>query len=323
MTSISVCMPVYNGSAFLDRAFECLSQQSYKDFEVIVVDDGSKDDSADKAKQLMTHYSLSGRVVTTDNQGPEQARDLACTYAVGSVIAPFDCDDWWEPDYLASMLSALQSHPDIDLVYCDFVEVNSETWTSSLKSQSTPWIDLTLAARDGDLYRFKQGVFFPLLLQGQVLFPPCTMYRRSLYERAGVYADLPDLRVSLDWSFGLRASQAGGVAFLARALLKKFLHGGNVSGDPIRTCTSDLRVMDSLMQTGMLKWSERRQLTRLAARRAALVAYAFRVNRQQRWPSFVWSLRSLRYQWSSTAVRLAVTALLPSGILQKMRGAAG
>jgi glycosyltransferase involved in cell wall biosynthesis len=321
MTFISVCMPVWNGSSFLDRAFECLSQQTHKDFEIILVDDGSKDDSAEKAKRLMSHHGLTGRVITTENQGCEQARDLACAYATAAIIAPFDCDDWWEPEYLASMLSALKSHPDIDLVYCDFSEENTETGMSARKSDTAHWIDLSLAARDGDVYRFNQGAFFPLLLQGQVLFPPCTMFKRSLYEKAGIYADLADLRISLDWSFGLRASKVGVVAFLHRPLLRKFIHGGNVSGDPIRTCMSDLRVMDSLVSKGMLSSGERRQLMQLAARRATLIAYAFRVNRRQNWQSFAWSLRSLRYQWNMRAVRMAVTALMPPVVLSRMRGA--
>jgi alpha-1,6-rhamnosyltransferase len=319
--AVSICIPVYNGSHFLERCFASIAAQTWQDFEIIVVDDGSQDDSAGNARRLMAHYGISGQVIRTENHGCEQARDVACDAARADVIAPFDCDDLWEPEYLAHVLAALRSHPDIDFVYCDSIEVFADTGAKKLKSEEAHWIDLTRASRDGDLYRFGRGEFFAMLLRGQVLFPPCTMFKRSLYGRAGRYADL-DLRISLDWSFGLRASRVGTVAFLNQPLLRKFNHGANVSGDPVRTLTSDLKVIRSLLDGKILAPGERAQVKGLAAARAAHISYAMRTTHRNRLQALKWSLASFSYAPNLKAVKLMLTALMPRAILDRRRAAA-
>ena len=76
--AVSVCMPVFNGAEFLPRAFSSLATQTFKDFELIVVDDGSTDDSLKQAEHLLVIHNLQGSVIRTANQGAEQARDVAC-----------------------------------------------------------------------------------------------------------------------------------------------------------------------------------------------------------------------------------------------------
>ena len=204
--AVSVCMPVFNGAEFLPRAFSSLATQTFKDFELIVVDDGSTDDSVKQAEHLLVIHNLQGSVIRTANQGAEQARDVACMHARGEVIAHLDCDDSWDPSYLAVMLGILQSRAEVDLVYCDMIQ-ESPNGHRIVKSEVATWIDLSQASRDNDLYVFPPGIFFQLLLNGNVLLPSCTMYRKTLSMEAGPYTKvLSDMRISLDWCFGLRAS---------------------------------------------------------------------------------------------------------------------
>lgn len=321
---VSVCMPVWNGMEFLERAFECLAQQTLKDFELVIVDDGSTDNSAAKAEELMAHYGLVGRVIRTSNHGPEQARDTACMEARADFLAPFDCDDQWEPSYLESMTNVLKNS-DVELVYCDFVEQFTETGRVALKSATAYWIDLSQATYAGNhLYTFKPGLFFGMLLNGQVLFPPCTVFRRELFLRAGGYAaDLGTLRISLDWYFGLRASRIGAVGFLKIPLLRKFVHGKNVSGNPLRTTTCDIIVLRTLLRGKTLTKHERRVATKLLSVRCHAAAYtSWATHRNHAW-ALKFSLFSLLYQWNRRAMRTAILALVPFTLIDLARRATG
>lgn len=272
--AISVCMPVYNGARFLESAFECLANQTRRDFEILVVDDGSTDDSYELASQLLKSTGFRGRVIRTENHGPEQARDVCCQHAVAPLIAPFDCDDLWDATYLESMSSVLDSTAEVGLVYCDFDEEFTQESSTVRKSHTTPWIDRTLASRSGDIYIFPPDTFFDLLLQGQVLFPPCTLFRKTVYESVGKYSNVhPTLQISLDWCFGLRCSRHTSIAYLDRSLVRKTRHGGNVSGNALRTAISDVTVLEGVLIDETLTPSQRRHARLRAASRAADAAY--------------------------------------------------
>lgn len=317
--TISVCMPVFNGREFLPRAFTSLAEQTFKDFEVIVVDDGSTDGSAELAESLMAQHHVSGTVIRSVNRGPEQARDLACRHIRSVVIAQCDCDDRWEPTYLDDMLAVLRRHPEVELVYCDLIERFTDG-RAQLKSDVAKWIDLTRAVRDGDVYIFDRGSFFKMLLSGQVLFPPCTMYTKALYERVGPYADkLPALRISLDWFFGLRAARTGVIAFLSRPLLQKYSHDGNVSGNLIRTVSCSVQVLDSLLGDGELGNAERHAARTRGALISSWAAYEAWRTENDRWAAFGWAKKSLRYKWSWRSIRIAAACLIPPSIIDRLR----
>lgn len=319
LPAVSVCMPVFNGSRFLPEVFSSLAAQTFKDYELIVVDDGSTDDSASQSERLMAQHDIRGLVVRSANRGAEQARDLACSHARAELIAQLDCDDWWEPDYLAEMLQALQSQPDIDLVYCDLIEQFADGHTL-LKSDIATWIDVSQAARNGSLYTFPRGAFFKMLLRGQVLFPPCTVYRKALYEKAGRYADSHShLRVSLDWGFGLRASRMGTVAFLKRPLLRKHVHGGNVSGDLVRTVSCDMEILESVLADRTLSREERRIASAYGALISRWASYESWAVHRKHWQALGWALTSLKFRRTWAAARLAVYSLIPRLLVDCLR----
>ena len=319
--AVSVCMPVYNGTHFLPRAFESLAAQTFQNFELIIVDDGSTDGSADAARALFSRHHLHGTIIRTKNCGPEHARDVARDGARGQYIAHLDCDDSWDPSYLTTMTELLQRHPDLDLVYCDFTQVAPDGSTT-LKSKISPWINLTLATRDGNLYTFSRGQFFKLLLGGQVLFPSCTMYTKALATRTGPYTpDLADVRTSLDWYFGLRASRTGAIAFLNRSLVRRYLHDNNVSGDLLKTTGSNVRVINQILSDQTLTPGERR----VARARGAMIStwaadISLRVN-QNHLTAIQWSLRSIRYRPNRRAAWLLLLSFVPRALVAIVRRA--
>lgn len=319
--AISVCMPVYNGAPFLESAFDCLARQTRRDFEVIVVDDGSSDGSHRLAAQLLESNGLSGRVIRTPNQGCEQARDVCCQNSEAPLIAPYDCDDTWDPEYLESMTTVLESNTELGLVYCDFDEEFTHESRTVRKSHTTPWIDRTRATQSGDVFTFPTGVFFDLLLQGQVLFPPCTLFRRSVYELVGGYASVhPQLRISLDWCFGLRSSRQTSVAYLDKPLVRKTRHGGNVSGNALRTAISDVTVLERILADTTLTPAQRRHARCRASRRASDAAYQEWSVKQDPGRARQWLLKSLHYDWHKGSAVMLLKTFVPLAIVRKLRG---
>lgn len=106
MPGVSVIIPTYNCSALVKEAIESVLQQSYADYEVIVVDDGSTDDTRSVVKQISDHRI---RYFYKANGGQSSAQNLGIVKATGKYIAYLDSDDIWPPDYLKTVVNELDA----------------------------------------------------------------------------------------------------------------------------------------------------------------------------------------------------------------------
>lgn len=97
MSRVSVIVPLFNKADYIGRALASISAQTFEDFEVIVVDDGSTDDGAERARK---HSDKRVKVLTQPNGGPGAARNRGVAEASGELLAFLDADDEWMPDYL-------------------------------------------------------------------------------------------------------------------------------------------------------------------------------------------------------------------------------
>lgn len=113
MPRVSVIIPAYNTAAYLAETIESVLQQTYRDFEVIVVDDGSSDNTAEVARSFAPPVT----VLTKANGGPAAARNLAIQNSTGEFIAFLDSDDLWVADKLAEQVALLDAAPEIGCVY--------------------------------------------------------------------------------------------------------------------------------------------------------------------------------------------------------------
>jgi glycosyltransferase involved in cell wall biosynthesis len=103
MDKVSVIIPVLNGAAFIHNAIESVANQTYGNFELIVIDDGSADNSIDVARSSMRNCGISGRVVQRPNpvaRGAGSCRNLGVSLAAGEFVAFLDADDKWKPLHL-------------------------------------------------------------------------------------------------------------------------------------------------------------------------------------------------------------------------------
>jgi glycosyltransferase involved in cell wall biosynthesis len=118
---ISVVIPVYNAEAYLAQALESAARQTYPRIEVLVIDDGSTDRSAEVARG---HPDSRIRVARQPNEGPAAARNHGVRLARGDFLAFLDADDVWDPVKLELQLEALRVHPDAAMAFGDLVPVH-------------------------------------------------------------------------------------------------------------------------------------------------------------------------------------------------------
>jgi glycosyltransferase involved in cell wall biosynthesis len=150
MARVSVILPVHNGASTIARAIDSVFAQSFTDYEIVVVDDGSTDESA----SVLSGYGDRIRVISQSNRGVSASRNAGMRSAAGDYIAFLDDDDEWMPEMLARCASVLDQDPNCVLAYAGVLRVdltgapmpNQESQTDSVDSPTLaqmlarPWI---------------------------------------------------------------------------------------------------------------------------------------------------------------------------------------
>jgi glycosyltransferase involved in cell wall biosynthesis len=114
---VSIILPTYNRARFLPQAFDSIKSQTFTRWELIVVDDGSTDNTSQLVQELSRGWPQPVRYVYQENQGAYGARNTGLDLAAGQHIAFFDSDDIWLPHHLNECVLALEGNPDVDWVY--------------------------------------------------------------------------------------------------------------------------------------------------------------------------------------------------------------
>ena len=199
---VTVLIPVFNGAAFVGTAIDSALDQRAVQVEVIVIDDGSTDDTPD----VLASYGDRISVVRQQNRGHVVARNRGARSARGEWLAFLDADDEWLPDKLARQIALAGDAQDVAMVYTDRENVGEITRVGS---------------RASDAYTLQEGdIFEPLLLTGNFVTVSSAMVRRSWYDRLGGFDET--LGVCEDWDMWLRLCAAGGRVAVVQAALTKY-----------------------------------------------------------------------------------------------------
>lgn len=118
----SVIMPLYNKAPYVRKALESIMSQTYKDFELIVVDDGSIDNSASICEGYLSKLStLDSRLIRQANSGVAAARNRGVAESHGEYVCFLDADDWWKPKFLEEMDKLIEEYPDAGLYATNYI----------------------------------------------------------------------------------------------------------------------------------------------------------------------------------------------------------
>ncbi len=112
----SVIIPLYNKAPYVKKALETVCAQTYRDYEIIVINDGSTDNSAIIAEEYLNDVEgISYKILSQPNAGVSAARNNGVAQASGEYLAFLDADDWWEPTYLERMAQLIEDYPEAGL----------------------------------------------------------------------------------------------------------------------------------------------------------------------------------------------------------------
>lgn len=119
----SVIIPLYNKAPYVAKAIRSVLAQSFRDYELIVIDDGSKDESADIAQQVIGG-NKNCRLICQENAGVSMARNNGVSVSQGDYLCFLDADDWWEPSFLEEMAKLIEEFPDAGIYGTNYTIVN-------------------------------------------------------------------------------------------------------------------------------------------------------------------------------------------------------
>jgi glycosyltransferase involved in cell wall biosynthesis len=224
---VSVVVPSYNTARYIGEALDSIFAQTFRDFEVIVVNDESPDTS--ELERILQNYQDRIHYIRQQNRGPGGARNTGMRQAKGEFLAFLDSDDIWSPDFLAEQLKFLAENPSVDMVCADCVffgngELNGKSWRSLHPIEPPVTLEKILPTHGG-------------------AFPSFVLLRRQMFLKVGFFDE--ELRIFEDYHYWLRLLHCGGnMAYSQKILGKRRTHTESITHDQTAIIPQALRALE-------------------------------------------------------------------------------
>jgi glycosyltransferase involved in cell wall biosynthesis/predicted SAM-dependent methyltransferase len=201
LPKVSVIIPTYNRASLVIEAIDSVISQTYQDYEIIVIDDGSTDNTPD----VLAAYSKKVKYVRLPHSGkPATARNAGLSIAEGEYVAFLDSDDRWLPTKLEQQIPILESDLEIGLVCSNsFVNYQGKDESDQLYLRPDPGFS---------------GDILPKLLEQNFIITSTAVIRRALLEKTGPFCQLSELTALEDFDLWLRISSLSRISFTPEAL---------------------------------------------------------------------------------------------------------
>ena len=225
--AVTILTPAYNSGAYIGETIESVLRQTWPDFEMLVVDDGSTDNTLEAVRAAARGDS---RVKTFSNAhgGPATARNIGLRHARGRFITLLDSDDVWEPEYLTEQLALLRRHPEVSIVSANVVNRGGVL-------DGAPFWPITSGIHVLDTHE-------PIERENAVCV--FALFRREVVDRVGGFDAA--YTGNEDYEFWLRAIDAGFRVLQNRAVLGRYRRRpGSVSSDDVRMLKGIVNVLES------------------------------------------------------------------------------
>lgn len=237
--TVSVVIPAYNAAAFIGEALDSVFAQTYDDYEIVVVNDGSSD--AVHLQKTLQGFRDRIRYFSQRNQGPSAARNLGVQHAAGRFVAFLDSDDQWLPGFLEAQIKCFDGRPENDLLYtdADFFRLGERN-----------------KFRFMQLNPSERPVTFARLARRQaVVLTSSVVARRKALVETGLFN--PEYRHSEDFDLWLRMLHCGyKLDFQEKVLVRKRWHAESLGADGMTLLRGQTRVCRVLLESLQLNADE-------------------------------------------------------------------
>jgi glycosyltransferase involved in cell wall biosynthesis len=237
---VSVVIPCFNAARYIAAAIRSVLAQRWPDLEIIVVDDGSTDGSAELVAAAFPQVTL----LRQPNRGAAEARNLGIRHACGSWIAFLDADDIWLPGKLHAQAKLVSQDASARMVYTAWqVWVSQDSEPSAAESES-----LVAGADDATRWSGPTGWIYPELLLECVLWTSTIVAHRSLFDEIGLFD--AGLHVGEDYDLWLRASRVTPILRVPRPYALYRMHPASITHAPPRENYRSIVVSRALARWG-------------------------------------------------------------------------
>ena len=244
---VSVILPTYNRGWIIKEAIDSVLEQEFSDFELIVVDDGSTDDTP----AILNTYGLDIRVLRQSNRGVSAARNRGIAASAGQLIAFLDSDDLWLPQKLTAQVDFFAARP--DAVICQTEE---------------QWIRNGIRVNPKMRHHKFSGMIFERSLELCLVSPSAVMLRRALFETAGMFDER--LPACEDYDLWLRISCRYPVYLIDTPLIvKRGGHADQLSRAP-GLDKYRIRALQKVIESRLLSDSQRSAAVRILKEKCAI-----------------------------------------------------
>jgi glycosyltransferase involved in cell wall biosynthesis len=236
---VSVIIPAYNAMSFLPQALDSVLNQTFQDFEVLIIDDGSSDTIAAWAVQI-THPNV--KLISQANQGQSVARNTGIRLSQGEYIAFLDADDLWEPTKLEKQISAFMNNSELGLV---------DTWVFLVDEQDN-------ILSQTEIYYDEGNVWLQMLELNLVMCGSSPMVRRQCFETVGYFNQ--SIKGPEDWHMWTRIATDYSFKIICEPLVHYRQHPNSTSRNLELMVSNIIKAIEDLFKSvpPELQWKKRR-----------------------------------------------------------------
>lgn len=242
---ISVAVATYNGAAFVAETLNSVLAQSLLPSEIVVVDDGSTDNTA----QILAEFGDALRVLTIENSGPETAKKTAIEATAGTWVAICDHDDLWDEDHLERLAALATKYPKVGAAFSNFAEFgDAARYENKFASLGESYWENCPEDESG--FRIYGPNPFAMLLCGNPFFPSAGMFQRALYGKIGSIRLGLSRNPAADGDMTSRMVISEPVGCDSKITVRIRKYGGNFSGEGFKTSMGGIELLEHQMAEG-------------------------------------------------------------------------
>jgi glycosyltransferase involved in cell wall biosynthesis len=253
---VSISLPCYNCEAWISETIESILNQTYKNYELILVDDGSTDHTRKIVKKYLNDTRI--KYLYQSNKGFTASTNLSILKSTGKYIGFIGHDDLWESSKLQKQVFFLERNPHIDFIHSDLYHIDSKG-------------NIICRRKDPIAKKVSQRKFMKTLFLGNFICFQTVLVKRKCFEDVGLLDER--IEISSDYDLWLRMAQKFRIGYLDEPLVKKRYHENNLSYEFRQIYLDHLKILEKALASN--KFMSRYKNSRLALIHATVANEAY------------------------------------------------